>query len=71
MGRMYNQHGKLEQWWTNATSEGFNEKQDCIAKQYSGKPARLGKTASLILVTAYTIDDGKGGKIHVNVSALM
>ncbi|KZT68178.1 zincin [Daedalea quercina L-15889] len=49
-GRMYNQHGKLEQWWTNATSEGFKERQDCIVKQYS----------------EYTIDDGKGGVIHVN-----
>ncbi|KAL0947409.1 hypothetical protein HGRIS_013522 [Hohenbuehelia grisea] len=49
-GRLYNQEGKLEEWWTNATSAGFQEKQDCIVKQYS----------------AYTIDDGKGGKIHVN-----
>lgn len=49
-GRLYNQEGKLEQWWTNATSQGFQVKQDCIVKQYS----------------EYTIDDGKGGKIHVN-----
>ncbi|TDL24747.1 endothelin-converting enzyme 1 [Rickenella mellea] len=49
-GRLYNQEGKLEQWWTNATSEGFKTRQDCIAKQYSN----------------YTIDDGKGGKVHVN-----
>lgn len=49
-GRLYNQQGKLEEWWTNATSEGFDRKQECIVKQYSG----------------YTIDDGKGGQIHVN-----
>ncbi|CCL99342.1 uncharacterized protein FIBRA_01360 [Fibroporia radiculosa] len=49
-GRLYNQNGKLEEWWTNATSEGFQSRQDCIIKQYS----------------SYTIDDGKGGKIHVN-----
>lgn len=49
-GRLYNQQGKLEQWWTNATSEGFKLRQDCIVEQYS----------------AYTIDDGKGGQIHVN-----
>ncbi|KAF5386857.1 hypothetical protein D9615_001643 [Tricholomella constricta] len=49
-GRLYNQEGKLEEWWTNSTSEGFKVKQDCIVKQYS----------------AYTVDDGKGGKIHVN-----
>ncbi|KAJ3533585.1 hypothetical protein NM688_g7264 [Phlebia brevispora] len=49
-GRLYNQQGKLEQWWTNATSEGFKKVQTCIVDQYSD----------------YTIDDGKGGKIHVN-----
>ncbi|KAI0727183.1 metalloprotease [Fomitopsis betulina] len=49
-GRLYNQHGKLEQWWTNATSDGFKIRQDCIVEQYS----------------EYTIDDGKGGVIHVN-----
>lgn len=35
-GRLYNQEGKLEKWWTNFTSEGFKTKQDCIVKQYSG-----------------------------------
>ncbi|KAE9406756.1 zincin [Gymnopus androsaceus JB14] len=49
-GRLYNQEGKLEQWWTNSTSEGFQVKQDCIIEQFSG----------------YAIDDGKGGQIHVN-----
>ncbi|KAI0647206.1 Metalloprotease [Trametes meyenii] len=49
-GRLYNQNGKLEQWWTNKTSEGFNVRQKCIVDQYSN----------------YTIDDGKGRKIHVN-----
>jgi len=49
-GRLYNQQGKLEDWWTNASSAAYNEKQECIVKQYS----------------AYTIDDGKGGEAHVN-----
>ncbi|KAI0636818.1 Metalloprotease [Trametes polyzona] len=49
-GRLFNQKGKLEQWWTNKTSEGYNKRQKCIVDQYSN----------------YTIDDGKGGKIHVN-----
>ncbi|KAK7023952.1 Endothelin-converting enzyme 1 [Favolaschia claudopus] len=49
-GRLYNQEGKLENWWTNSSNEGFQVKQDCIVAQYS----------------AYTVDDGKGGKIHVN-----
>ncbi|KAJ7582630.1 hypothetical protein C8J56DRAFT_1055678 [Mycena floridula] len=34
-GRLYNQQGKLEQWWTNSTSEGFNKKQECIVNQFS------------------------------------
>ncbi|KAJ7093237.1 hypothetical protein C8R44DRAFT_646354 [Mycena epipterygia] len=49
-GRLYNQHGKLENWWTNSSNAGFQIKQECIETQYS----------------AYTIDDGKGGRIHVN-----
>ncbi|EIN07764.1 Metalloprotease [Punctularia strigosozonata HHB-11173 SS5] len=49
-GRMYNQQGKLEEWWTNATSAAFNERAECISKQYSN----------------YTVDDGKGGVVHVN-----
>lgn len=48
---MYNENGKLEEWWTKETSEGFDERQKCISKQYS----------------KYTIDDGKGGKAYVNV----
>lgn len=50
-GRLFNQHGKLETWWSNATSEKFNERQECLAQQYS----------------SYTVDDGKGGVVHVNV----
>jgi len=49
-GRLYNQDGKLEEWWTNATSDGFTVRQRCIAEQYS----------------SYTVDDGKGGKVHLN-----
>jgi endothelin-converting enzyme len=49
-GRLYNQEGKLEEWWTEKTSEEFKKRQDCIVQQFS----------------EYTIDDGKGGKIHVN-----
>ncbi|EFI28400.1 endothelin-converting enzyme 1 [Coprinopsis cinerea okayama7 len=49
-GRMYNQDGKLEQWWTDKTSKGFNKKQKCIVDQFS----------------KYKIDDGEGGHIHVN-----
>ncbi|KAJ7702313.1 Metalloprotease [Mycena rosella] len=49
-GRLYNQNGKLENWWSNSSNAGFELKQECIEAQYSG----------------YTVDDGKGGQIHVN-----
>ncbi|KAL4254086.1 Peptidase M13 [Abortiporus biennis] len=49
-GRLYNQNGKLEEWWTNSTSEGFNKIQKCISDQYS----------------SYYVDDGHGGKVYVN-----
>ncbi|KAJ7090282.1 hypothetical protein B0H15DRAFT_948792 [Mycena belliarum] len=49
-GRLYNQHGKLENWWTNSSNAGFQMKQECIVAQYSN----------------YTVDDGQGGEIHVN-----
>ncbi|KXN93377.1 Endothelin-converting enzyme 1, partial [Leucoagaricus sp. SymC.cos] len=49
-GRLYNQDGKLVQWWTNSTVQGYQTKLDCIVKEYSN----------------YTIPDGKGGVLHVN-----
>ncbi|KIJ69577.1 hypothetical protein HYDPIDRAFT_24406 [Hydnomerulius pinastri MD-312] len=49
-GRLYNQQGKLEEWWTRQTSDAYQIRQDCIVEQYS----------------AYTVDDGKGGVVHVN-----
>jgi len=50
VGRFYNQDAKLEEWWTNATSEGFNLQKKCIADQYS----------------SYMIDDGRSGKVYLN-----
>ncbi|KAJ7074256.1 hypothetical protein C8F01DRAFT_1272809 [Mycena amicta] len=52
-GRLYNQEGKLQNWWTPESNAGFQVKQECIEAQYS----------------SYTVDDGKGGVIHVNVGA--
>ncbi|KAF8835433.1 zincin [Paxillus ammoniavirescens] len=49
-GRLYNQQGKLEEWWTRQTSDAYQIRQDCIVEQYS----------------AYTVDDGRGGVVHVN-----
>ncbi|KAF8580903.1 zincin [Ramaria rubella] len=49
-GRFYDQEGKLREWWTNTTSKAFEERRECISRQYSN----------------YTVKDGKGGQIHVN-----
>ncbi|KAK7678079.1 hypothetical protein QCA50_018872, partial [Cerrena zonata] len=49
-GRLYNQDGKLEQWWTNATSERYNVIQKCIVDQYS----------------SYYVEDGEGKRIYLN-----
>jgi len=49
-GRLYNPEGKLEEWWTKATSEGFNKRQTCLAKQYS----------------SYYVLDPNGKKVYVN-----
>ena len=35
-GRLYNQQGKLEEWWTRQTSDAYQIRQDCIVEQYSG-----------------------------------
>lgn len=35
MGRHFDAHGRLVEWWTNATSQSFDEKADCFVKQYS------------------------------------
>ena len=35
-GRLYNQQGKLEEWWTRQTSDSYQIRQDCIVEQYSG-----------------------------------
>jgi len=68
---MYNPEGKLEEWWTKKTSEGFDVKQECIVNQFSCTlfVCDLGFVLNGTLETAYMIDDGKGGKIHVNVSS--
>ncbi|KAK7023949.1 Endothelin-converting enzyme 1 [Favolaschia claudopus] len=49
-GRLYDREGKLENWWTNHSNAAFQAKQNCIESQFS----------------AYTVDDGKGGKVQVN-----
>lgn len=69
---MYNQEGKLEQWWTNATSEGFKVKQECIVNQYAGKFVTSVYSVELMrLSPGYYIVDDKGNKVHVNVCCLV
>ncbi|KAI6009923.1 Metalloprotease [Pisolithus microcarpus] len=36
-GRLYNQQGKLEEWWTRQTSDAYQIRQDCIIVQFSRK----------------------------------
>jgi predicted metalloendopeptidase len=36
-GRLYNQDGKLEEWWTNGTTEAFKARQTCIVDQYASE----------------------------------
>ena len=40
-GRLYNQQGKLEEWWTRQTSDAYQIRQDCIVEQYSGMAQNL------------------------------
>ncbi|KAF7295320.1 Endothelin-converting enzyme 1 [Mycena indigotica] len=49
-GRLYNQHGMLENWWTPESNAAFQIRQKCIEAQFSN----------------YTVDDGQGGAIHLN-----
>ncbi|UZJ51760.1 hypothetical protein CBS101457_001080 [Exobasidium rhododendri] len=45
-GRLFDEEGRLKDWWTNDTAAAFNERRDCLIDQYA----------------QFTIPDGKGGK---------
>ncbi|KAH7107511.1 zincin [Auriculariales sp. MPI-PUGE-AT-0066] len=49
-GRMYDQNGRLREWWHNSTSDAFDERAKCLADQYSN----------------YTVHDGKGHQVPIN-----
>lgn len=34
-GRKYDRNGNFRQWWNNATIERFNERTECLIRQYS------------------------------------
>lgn len=48
-GRLFDEKGRLHDWWTNDTAAAFNTRRDCLIDQYSN----------------YTIPDGKGGRLHL------
>jgi endothelin-converting enzyme len=50
-GRLYDKDGYLRDWWTKNTTVEFNRRKDCILEQYGN----------------YSISDGKGGKLPLNV----
>lgn len=35
LGREYDLHGNLHQWWNNATIERFKNRTECFVEQYS------------------------------------
>jgi predicted metalloendopeptidase len=42
--------GRLREWWTNSTVKAFEERAQCIARQYS----------------KYYVLDAEGNKVYVN-----
>ncbi|EIW70025.1 hypothetical protein TREMEDRAFT_29362 [Tremella mesenterica DSM 1558] len=49
-GSQYDEHGRLREWWSNATVEAFEERAQCVSKQYSH----------------YWVLDQSGNKVYVN-----
>jgi len=49
-GSQYDDKGRLREWWTNTTVKAFEERAQCVAKQYS----------------KYYVYDESGNKVHVN-----
>ncbi|TPX60631.1 hypothetical protein SpCBS45565_g07448 [Spizellomyces sp. 'palustris'] len=55
MGRQYDSHGRLVDWWTNATQREFSKRAGCFIEQYSqytvldpdGKPQPIDGTLTL------------------------
>ena len=38
-GRQFDGNGNLNEWWTKNVSDAFNERAECVAKQYDAYPA--------------------------------
>jgi endothelin-converting enzyme len=49
-GAQYDEHGRLRDWWTNKTVKAFEERAQCVSRQYS----------------KYFVVDDNGNKVYVN-----
>ncbi|KLT43173.1 putative Endothelin-converting enzyme 1 [Cutaneotrichosporon oleaginosum] len=49
-GAQYDEHGRLRDWWTNKTVKAFQERAQCVSRQYS----------------QYYVVDDNGNKVYVN-----
>ncbi|KAF9995231.1 hypothetical protein BGZ80_003531, partial [Entomortierella chlamydospora] len=49
-GRLFDAHGKLSNWWSNATLDEFNQRSQCFIDQYGN----------------FTVTDPQGRENHVN-----
>lgn len=49
-GAQYDEHGRLRDWWTNKTVKAFEERAQCVSRQYS----------------KYFVLDDEGKKVYVN-----
>jgi hypothetical protein len=66
-GRLYNQHSKLEEWWSKSTGEAYRSRQNCLAQQYSRRSRHSSSPTSTHRVSGYYVKDAHGNKVYVNV----
>ena len=49
MGRLYDKHGNLDNWWGNESAKQFEEKTQCLVDQYSKYKVGDGHVSSVLL----------------------
>lgn len=54
-GRLYDENGKLTNWWSNTTNDEFEKLQQCVIDKYA----------------KYYVTDENGRKYHINVCILL
>lgn len=68
-GRKFDLHGNLKDWWTPADAKAYDERGDCIAKEYTGPvPGVPGVQQNGKLTQGE--DTADNGGIHLSLSAL-